>query len=133
MRKQQVPDMKGKICVVTGANSGIGLVTARELARAGAQVVMLCRSAERGEVLPIAAVAGACGPVLAHPVEIATRSMTVDRLIAQAGADTAFRSRFLDPGLDPTEPAHRARIAEGLNRVHDRFLRLGAAPWNSAG
>ena len=93
----------------------------------------LAGSAERGEVLPIAAVAGACGPVLAHPVEIATRSMTVDRLIAQAGADTAFRSRFLDPGLDPTEPAHRARIAEGLNRVHDRFLRLGAAPWNSAG
>ncbi|MEC9465200.1 MAG: SDR family oxidoreductase [Myxococcota bacterium] len=49
MNKLQVADMTGKICLVTGANSGIGLVTARELARAGAHVVMLCRSAERGE------------------------------------------------------------------------------------
>ncbi len=47
--KIQVTDMTGKICLVTGSNSGIGLVTARELARAGARLVMLCRNAERGE------------------------------------------------------------------------------------
>lgn len=40
--------MKGKICIVTGANSGIGLETARGLAASAATVVMLCRSAERG-------------------------------------------------------------------------------------
>jgi NAD(P)-dependent dehydrogenase (short-subunit alcohol dehydrogenase family) len=34
---------------VTGANSGLGLVTARELARAGARVVLASRSAEKGE------------------------------------------------------------------------------------
>jgi len=43
-----VTNIKGKTVLVTGANSGIGLVTARELAREGAEVVMLCRSAERG-------------------------------------------------------------------------------------
>lgn len=39
--------MQGKICLVTGATSGIGFVTARELARKGAQVVIVGRNAER--------------------------------------------------------------------------------------
>ena len=41
--------MKGKRCLVTGANSGIGFATAEELARRGAAVVMVCRDKERGE------------------------------------------------------------------------------------
>ena len=41
--------MNGKTVVVTGANSGVGLATAVELARQGATVVMACRSPERGE------------------------------------------------------------------------------------
>jgi NAD(P)-dependent dehydrogenase (short-subunit alcohol dehydrogenase family) len=42
-------DVEGKTCVVTGANTGIGRVTARELARRGARVVLACRSRERTE------------------------------------------------------------------------------------
>jgi NAD(P)-dependent dehydrogenase (short-subunit alcohol dehydrogenase family) len=41
--------VSGRTCLVTGANSGIGLETARALARAGARVVMGCRDASRGE------------------------------------------------------------------------------------
>ncbi len=44
-----IPEQRGVTAVVTGANSGLGLVTSRELARAGATVVMACRSLEKGE------------------------------------------------------------------------------------
>jgi NAD(P)-dependent dehydrogenase (short-subunit alcohol dehydrogenase family) len=44
-----LPAMSGRTVVVTGANSGIGAVTARELARAGAHVVLAVRDPARGE------------------------------------------------------------------------------------
>ena len=43
-----IPDQTGRTIVVTGANSGLGLQTALELARHGAHVVMAVRDAERG-------------------------------------------------------------------------------------
>lgn len=45
--EKNVPDMAGKLAVVTGASSGIGLETARELARNGARVVLACRDERR--------------------------------------------------------------------------------------
>ena len=44
-----IPDQAGRTAVVTGANSGLGVVASRELARAGARVVMACRNVEKGE------------------------------------------------------------------------------------
>jgi retinol dehydrogenase-12 len=42
-------DLVGKTCLVTGASAGIGLATARELARLGAHVVMAVRNPDKGE------------------------------------------------------------------------------------
>ncbi len=46
---KDLPSFSGRTVVVTGANSGIGLVASRELARAGARVVMAVRNTDKGE------------------------------------------------------------------------------------
>jgi len=54
-----IPDQSGRIALVTGANSGLGLETARALAQHGATVLLACRQRSRGEaarqqLLPLA-------------------------------------------------------------------------------
>jgi NAD(P)-dependent dehydrogenase (short-subunit alcohol dehydrogenase family) len=44
-----LPDLSGRTVVVTGASSGLGVATTRELARAGARVVLAVRNVAKGE------------------------------------------------------------------------------------
>ncbi|OQS07978.1 WW domain-containing oxidoreductase-like isoform 2 [Thraustotheca clavata] len=49
MSFKDIPSLASKVAIVTGANSGIGLVTARELAKHDCHVILACRSRERAE------------------------------------------------------------------------------------
>jgi NAD(P)-dependent dehydrogenase (short-subunit alcohol dehydrogenase family) len=44
----ELPSYAGRTVIVTGANSGLGLVTARELARVGAKTILAVRSMDKG-------------------------------------------------------------------------------------
>ncbi len=59
---KQIPDQTGRRAVVTGANSGLGIVVATELARAGAEVILACRDAGRGAAAVEAICSGLPGP-----------------------------------------------------------------------
>ena len=59
---ERIPDQAGRVAVVTGANSGLGLVVARELARKGALVVLACRNMEKGRAALAEVKAVATGP-----------------------------------------------------------------------
>ncbi len=47
---QHLPSFAGRVVVITGANSGLGAVTARELARVGANVVLAVRNTTKGAI-----------------------------------------------------------------------------------
>jgi NAD(P)-dependent dehydrogenase (short-subunit alcohol dehydrogenase family) len=70
--------MEGKFCLVTGANSGIGLVTALELARRGARVIGVGRSAVR------------CAEA-ARQIRELTGSTTVEFLVADLSSQAEVR------------------------------------------
>lgn len=66
-------DLAGRTYVVTGANTGIGRVTAHALAARGAGVILACRSAEKTEPV-VAAIQDATGndAVTFHPLDLAS-------------------------------------------------------------
>ncbi|MHA1167575.1 MAG: SDR family oxidoreductase [Candidatus Hodarchaeales archaeon] len=71
--------LKGKVCLITGANSGIGKATVRGLAELDATIIALCRNRERAE------------KVLAEIVE-KTGNDKIDLVIADLSSQTEIRN-----------------------------------------
>ena len=101
-----MPALDGRVAIVTGANSGLGLETARELARHGARVVIACRDVTKGTAAleSIRADVGSSADVSVSQLDLASlasvrafaaaeldRGVPLDLLINNAGVMTPPR------------------------------------------
>ncbi|MEB3321395.1 MAG: SDR family NAD(P)-dependent oxidoreductase, partial [Synechococcaceae cyanobacterium] len=84
-----IPDQTGRIALITGANSGLGLETARALLARGATVVLACRSPERAEAARRELLAD---PATAGPIDLLRLDLA--DLSAVAAAARTFRERY---------------------------------------
>jgi NAD(P)-dependent dehydrogenase (short-subunit alcohol dehydrogenase family) len=109
------PDMHGKRCLVTGANSGMGRATAAALARMGAQVIVACRDQRKAESTrdTLAAETGntdldclwgelaSLAQVRTMANEFLAREQPLDVLVNNAGMISAARTLTVD-GIEQT-------------------------------
>jgi NAD(P)-dependent dehydrogenase (short-subunit alcohol dehydrogenase family) len=82
----QISDQSGRVALVTGANSGLGLVSARELARAGATVIVAARDGKANAA--VREIAAAVPEAKLEPRELDLADLGSVRAFAEAvGAD----------------------------------------------
>ncbi|MDX1802802.1 MAG: oxidoreductase [Alcanivorax sp.] len=88
----EIPSLDGKIVVITGANSGLGLESARLMAARGAHVIMACRSEQKAQA--------ALKEILKDLPDAKLEIMSLD--LASQNAIKGFAKRFKDryPRLD---------------------------------
>ena len=106
----RIPDQTGRVAIVTGANSGLGLVTACELARKGALVVLACRNMDKGRSALAEVESAATGPepeleeldlaslssVRSFAQRVGERHQGLDLLINNAGVMASPRRHTAD-------------------------------------
>ena len=103
-------DLTDRLCLVTGANSGLGFSTALELARRGAEVWLLCRNPERGQ-RALAEIAEQTGSqqLQLHCVDLS--SLDSVRRFANDMPDRPIHALVHNAGVLPSE---RTMTEEGL-------------------
>ena len=91
-----IPDQNGRLALVTGANSGLGLETARALAAQGATVLLACRSLERAEAArqELERAASDPGPGSSDPGTLIPLQLDLSDLSSVAAAAQQVRERW---------------------------------------
>jgi NAD(P)-dependent dehydrogenase (short-subunit alcohol dehydrogenase family) len=128
-----IPDQSGRVFVVTGANSGLGLATARALAAKGAHVVCACRDTTKGKT----ALTGTPGSWEVRSLDLADLSSVaafaadlsgrVDVLVNNAGVMAVPPRRTVDGfemQLGTNHLGHFALTGRLLPQVTDRVVTL---------
>ena len=109
----RVPDLSGKLAVVTGSNSGLGLGVAQKLAAAGADVVMAIRNRAKGE----AAAAQIHEAVPAAKLTIKNLDLSSLASVAALGEELNAEGRPIDILVNNAgvmQPPERETTADGF-------------------
>ncbi|MFC6237155.1 oxidoreductase [Longivirga aurantiaca] len=127
-----IPDLSGRRALVTGANSGIGYVTALELARHGADVLLGVRDAGRGEdarARIAAAVGTSAGSVAVVPLDLADLA-SVRACAETVGADPLHLlvNNAGVMAIPRRETADGFEMQLGTNHLGHMALTLGLLP-----
>jgi NAD(P)-dependent dehydrogenase (short-subunit alcohol dehydrogenase family) len=131
-----MPDQSARTVVVTGANSGVGLATARALAAAGARVILACRNVDKGK----AAAASLADTVEVRALDLASLASVrefatsidepVDVLVNNAGVMALPHRRTADGfemQIGTNHLGHFALTGLLLNRVRERVVTVSSA------
>ena len=130
-----LPSFAGRTVVVTGANSGLGEVTARELARVGAKVILAVRNTDKGD----AAAAGMTGDVEVRKLDLqdlaSVRAFAdgvdaVDVLVNNAGimaVPYAHTSDGFESQIGTNHLGHFALTNLLLPKITDRVVTVSSA------
>lgn len=131
---RDIVDQRGRTFVVTGANSGLGEVTARALAASGAHVVLACRDVAKGQ--RVAAEIGDNAEVrrldladLASVRDFASGIEKVDVLVNNAGVMAVPRRSTADGfemQIGTNHLGHFALTGLLLDRVTDRVVTMSS-------
>lgn len=106
-------NMNGRVCLITGANTGIGKVTALELARAGAHVVLACRSKDKADAA-----------MAEIRVEVPNAELTFLALdLGSLSSVRAAAARFIGLGLPLHVLINNAGLASSPGETEDGFER----------
>jgi NAD(P)-dependent dehydrogenase (short-subunit alcohol dehydrogenase family) len=131
---EDIADQTGRTVVVTGANSGLGAATARELAAHGATVVLACRNTDKGHE----AAATMTGDVSVRRLDLADLSSVrqfaeqtdgADVLINNAGVMAIPKRRTADGfemQIGTNFLGHFALTAALLPKITDRVVTLSS-------
>ncbi len=133
-----LPPFAGRTAIVTGANSGLGEVTARELARAGAHVVLAVRNTEKGEAAAERMAGPKIGPVEVRQLDLEDLSSVrrfaddideADVLINNAGimaADYALTVDGFERHIGTNHLGHFALTNLLLPKLTDRVVTVSS-------
>jgi NAD(P)-dependent dehydrogenase (short-subunit alcohol dehydrogenase family) len=130
-----LPSYEGRTVIVTGANSGLGEVTARELARVGAKVILACRNTDKGA----AAASGMTGDVEVRKLDLGDLASVrafaggvdaVDVLVNNAGIMAVPYAQTVDgfeSQIGTNHLGHFALTNLLLPKITDRVVTVSSA------
>jgi NAD(P)-dependent dehydrogenase (short-subunit alcohol dehydrogenase family) len=133
-----LPPFAGRTAIITGANSGLGEVTARELARVGAHVILAVRNTEKGAAAAARMTGPKTGQVEVRPLDLQDLSSvrrfaddidTADVLINNAGimaADYALTADGFEHHIGTNHLGHFALTNLLLPKLTDRVVTVSS-------